>query len=449
MGDIVKLQNDTVAETEPDGGSVILPRRRQPCTAMRVDTSSSSGPAIQPGPPPNGGPMAWLHVLLAHLVFFNTWGFANSFGVFQQYYTATLGYQPSDTSWIGGVQVFLLFAVGVFAGRAADAGYFRATFGVGVALQLLGIFTTSACTQYWQIFLAQGLALGLGNGFTFTPALSVLSTYFSSRRALAVGLSATGSATGGLIYPIMVDKLLQSPYLGFQWTLRIVGFVMFAAYIPCLLFFKPRIPYRKSGPLIEWRAFKEIQYTLIAISMFFGFWGMYFAFFYLGVFARDDLRASYTTSINLLMTTNGAGVLGRIIPSLIAVRLGVLNTVIPFIFCASLLVYSWQAIYSTPGLYIFAVFYGIVAGALQSLLPTLAASLTDDLTRSGTRLGMIMTIVSFATLTGPPIAGALIQEQGGQYQGAEIFAATTILAGGLFAVMARVAKAGWGLKTKV
>ena len=36
-----------------------------------------------PGPPPDGGLKAWVQVGMAHLIIFNTWGFVNSFGVFQ------------------------------------------------------------------------------------------------------------------------------------------------------------------------------------------------------------------------------------------------------------------------------------------------------------------------------------------------------------------------------
>jgi hypothetical protein len=38
---------------------------------------------------------------------------------------------PSDISWIGSIQVFLLFFIGTFTGRLTDAGYFRQVFMVG------------------------------------------------------------------------------------------------------------------------------------------------------------------------------------------------------------------------------------------------------------------------------------------------------------------------------
>ena len=136
-----------------------------PLLALRRTRSSGK----DPGPPPDGGVQAWTQAWVGHLVVFQVWGFINSYGVFQTYYVSALGHQPSDISWIGSVQIFLLFFIGTFSGRMTDAGYFRIIFGVGTFLLVLGVFLTSFCTEYWQVFLAQGVCTGLGNGLMFTP----------------------------------------------------------------------------------------------------------------------------------------------------------------------------------------------------------------------------------------------------------------------------------------
>jgi hypothetical protein len=62
------------SETKPGGGGV-LGR-----VLSKISTKSSWK---DPGPPPDGGLEAWMQVLMGHLVIMNTWGFINSFGVFQ------------------------------------------------------------------------------------------------------------------------------------------------------------------------------------------------------------------------------------------------------------------------------------------------------------------------------------------------------------------------------
>lgn len=218
--------------------------------------------------------------------------------MFQTYYTAELGISPSDVSWIGSTQVFLLFFIGTFTGRLADAGYFKQIFFLGTVISPLGLFMTSLSKQYWQVFLAQGICLGLGNGCVFCPSLSLISTYFSKRRSIAIGLATTGSAIGGMIYPVMVQQLL--PRSGYAWTMRALGFIQFGSLLICFIGSKPRIKPRTAGPIVEWASFKELPYLFFAIGMFFvgstdhfrqfvftyangilkAFWGLYFGVYY-------------------------------------------------------------------------------------------------------------------------------------------------------------------------
>jgi len=62
---------------------------------------------------------------------------------------------------------------------------------------------------------------------------------------------------------------------------------------------------------------------------------------------------------------------------------------------------------------------------------------------------MIFTIISFATLTGPPIGGALIVNQGGQYSHSQIFAGLAVISGGVVVCLARFFKVGARLKVRV
>ena len=59
------------------------------------------------------------------IVNFSTFGYINAFGVYQDYYTLhyITNKSPSDISWIGSFQLFMMYAPGLFVGRAFDAGY--------------------------------------------------------------------------------------------------------------------------------------------------------------------------------------------------------------------------------------------------------------------------------------------------------------------------------------
>ena len=69
------------------------------------------------------------------LVLFSTLGYAQAFGVYQDLYTRRGTSTPSNISWIGSFQLFMMFAMSLPAGKLYDAGYFH-------HLQFVGIFFT-------------------------------------------------------------------------------------------------------------------------------------------------------------------------------------------------------------------------------------------------------------------------------------------------------------------
>lgn len=91
------------------------------------------------------------------------------------------------------------------------------------------------------------------------------------------------------------------------------------------------------------------------------------------------------------------------------------------------------------GLYAWSVIYGIIAAGIQSLFPAALSSLTTDLRKLGVRMGMVFTIVSFAVLTGPPVAGAIVSSSAG-YTGAKAFAGSSIAVGCGFLCAAKMSR---------
>jgi MFS family permease len=88
--------------------------------------------------------------------------------------------------------------VGALTGPIYDAGYFRALLLVGSFCVVFGHMMLSLATTYWQVILAQGVCVGIGAGCLFVPSVAILSTYFSTRVATAMGIAASGSSLGNL-----------------------------------------------------------------------------------------------------------------------------------------------------------------------------------------------------------------------------------------------------------
>ena len=120
------------------------------------------------------------------------------YGVFQTYYSYSIAETSTSSaiSWIGSVQVFLLCFIGTLVGPIYDSGHIRLLLVSGYLLTLIGILTTSICKSYWQLFLAQGVVTGAGFGCLFLPGVTIVSQYFSTKKAFATGIASLGSSIG-------------------------------------------------------------------------------------------------------------------------------------------------------------------------------------------------------------------------------------------------------------
>lgn len=145
-------------------------------------------------------------------------------------------------------------------------------------LQVLAVSTASVSTRYGQLFLAQGVCKGLRDGSVFRPIISLVATYFSRNRVVAVACAASGAATGGIIFPVIAQQLLSR--IGFAWTVRAMAFIISFNSVVAFSIAHVRLPPRRTGPLVEWNAFKELSYTLFCVGMFLDLWAVCFACFY-------------------------------------------------------------------------------------------------------------------------------------------------------------------------
>lgn len=88
---------------------------------------------------PEGGYEAWSCVVGTFMVMAYSFGYINSYGSLQEYYTSTIlqAYSQSDVAWIGAMQYFFIFGVGIFAGRAFDLGLFKPLMAFSILLTVL------------------------------------------------------------------------------------------------------------------------------------------------------------------------------------------------------------------------------------------------------------------------------------------------------------------------
>lgn len=151
---------------------------------------------------------------------------------------------------------------------------------------------------------------------------------------------------------------------------------------------------------------------------------------------------AYSESANLTIIINAIGIPFRLLGPALADHIGPVSVHVPLFFAWTVVTFSWLAVKSSTGLYVFVCFYGAVSGAVQALMVTTFASLTPQLNMVGGRTGLAFGIISVASLTGPPLGGALQAADGGQYLGATVWAGCVTFIAACLMTTCRVMKVG-------
>lgn len=170
----------------------------------------------------------------------------------------------------------------------------------------------------------------------------------------------------------------------------------------------------------------------------------------MNVFATDRVDFDSISSAQLLIISAVAGIPTRPLSGIIADRwLGPLNTYLLSGVVLGAVGVSWVGVTTKAAMYVFVVLYGLANGATQGIFGGALASLTSDPQKMGTRYGMVCTLLGFATLAGPPTAGAIIDKCGGDYTWAQIWAGAVTVLGSVTVAAARWWLTGKRIWTKI
>jgi MFS family permease len=108
----------------------------------------------------------------------------------------------------------------------------------------------------------------------------------------------------------------------------------------------------------------------------------------------------------------------------------------------------WLPTSSNASIIVFACLYGFASGCILSIIPAMIAQISD-IRQLGVRTGALYVLSSVGVLVGSPIAGAIVNDQHGQFSGLKIFCGVVLLVGTFFAVLSRHSLVGLKLIVKV
>jgi MFS transporter, MCT family, solute carrier family 16 (monocarboxylic acid transporters), member 10 len=381
---------------------------------------------------PEGGIRGWLAVTGAFLTVF-VGGIEYAYGVFITYYlTHNLkSYSASQIAWIGSASAFIHSTIGLVVGKLYDDGYFRHLIIFGSVLHVFSIMMLSLSTQYYQIWLTQGLAMGIATGCLFQPSVAIVSQYFERRRAFAMGIVQAGASLGGIVTPIMVNNLI--PEIGFGWGVRSVGFLVLGLLIIANCIMTTRLPTRHRGtttvhhvpgdtttnvlvptvsisniPKFNYKTFFDAAYVTTVLGCFLMQMGTSLPYGYITSFGEIEGHIDPALGFYLLPLIFVGGLFGSPIWAFLGDIYGVLNVVIFSTFISSGLLALILACKSNAIAIVVSLLYGFFSAGYQAMGGPIFATLANTVLEVGHRMGIGYFVTGIATLIASPIQGALL-----------------------------------------
>ncbi|UKZ74302.1 hypothetical protein TrVFT333_001964 [Trichoderma virens FT-333] len=351
---------------------------------------------------PEGGLQAWVVVAGSWFAMIASMGLMNSIAVFQAYTLShqLKGHSEGTVGWIFSIYTWLAFFGGVYIGPVFD--------------------------KYGPRWL---VIAGLGH-------------WFKARRGFATGLASTAGGIGGIVFPLMLTALFER--IGFGWATRVLALICLVCGLIGICLVRSRLPPAKNATAHpDFRIFRQIPFLLTTLGVFLLEFSLFIPLTYIATYAQDrgfDDAFAY----HLLPIMNAGSVIGRALPGYYADVVGAFNVclfsvVLSLVSCLCV----WLPLgHTKAGIIIFSLLFGFGSGNSIAIAPVCIGRMCKT-QEYGRYYATTYTVVSFACLIGIPIAGSIVQADGGSYTGLIIFTSCIYVGSAILLMLAKTWQLGW------
>ncbi|XP_053567434.1 monocarboxylate transporter 14 [Bombina bombina] len=155
------------------------------------------------------GGWAWMVVLSSFLVHLLVIGSQMALGILNMEWLEEFNQSRGLTAWVSSLSMGITLIVGPFIGLFINTCGCRKTAMIGGFLTSLGWVLSAFATNVHFLFFTFGVTAGIGSGMVYLPAVVIVGQYFQKRRALAQGLSTTGTGFGTFLITVLLKYLCE------------------------------------------------------------------------------------------------------------------------------------------------------------------------------------------------------------------------------------------------
>lgn len=387
-------------------------------------------------------------VVAGFIANFMVFGISFTFGVFQEYYTSSEG--PLTTSphavvaLIGTVASATTYICAVFYTTLLKwLRKPRYIMILGSVLMSLGLLLGSIVQEkhgeknlIYQYILSQGLLFGIGASMVYIPPVVCAPPYFTRHRGIALGILFSGTGIGALVLAPVSRLLLAN--LGWRWALRILGLINLAVTFISSFMVQQHPSLMENNNNNNDKSFFKQMFDYKAVDLislltqlgagFFQSAGYLICLNYMSTYS-ETLGFSAQQGANFIAINNGINALFKILIGHLADKTGRLNMIIICNLLSAISVLTLWMISTRATFISFIVLYGIVSGAIISLLPTCLSEIFG-IKNYQSISGLMYFFRGIGNFLGSPIAGVLIKHDGKvsrDYQNAIIYNGVLLL----------------------
>ncbi|KUL90590.1 hypothetical protein ZTR_00350 [Talaromyces verruculosus] len=406
--------------------------------------------------PADSGLHAYLFLLSSFILEALIWGFAFTFGIFQQYYSTHPPFNKdvSNIAVIGTCSMGIIYILSplVFGLLLGFPKLKRYSSAFGLCVMVPALLGSSFANTTTQLLVSQGIAYAIGASFAYAPLILFMEEWFVKRRGFAFGIMWAGTGVSGVVLPLLMQWLINTH--GFRTTLRVWSTVLLLLIGPLLYFVKPRIPIAQNSSTrpFNLKFLRNKSFMIFQLGNILQALGFFLPTIYLPTYATNTLGVNGVVSSLTVILFNLASVFGCIVMGAMVDRYQATTCILLSTIGSTVSVFLiWGLSSSLAPLLIFCVVYGIFAGSFSSTWPAIMREVKNQessvepaivfaFLAAGRGIGNVASgPLSDGLLTGLPFEGVLGGAYGSGYGSLIVFTGVSALLGGL-SVLARPLK---------
>lgn len=349
-------------------------------------------------------------------------------GLFLASLTEWFGWNRGDISGAYSLSMIMAGALAMVSGKLTDR------FGPRVIISFLGLLVggglllMSLVSSIVHVYIIWIFVIAVGGSCSFTPITSTVPKWFIKRRGLAIGITFAGISVGGIIWPPVVERLINS--IGWQSTYIVTGIITLIIITALAQLMRPnpqQMNLKSYGQIDEQKsteqridqftaglsfgqAFKTLPYWLIGLIRFCSMF--IFQLISVHIFPHAlDVGHSEIAAAVIISISSISGTVSRLLAGFVADKIGHRLTLF---LSTGILLISLVILFFAQQLwqfYIFAILFGLAWGGVGVVQVTLIAGFFGPKS-----LGAIIGSLEFMLTTGGAIgvfiAGSLFDAMG-------------------------------------